>query len=84
MWQPVNDPRLAAYRIYRQVLGSGGALSGTRELLVSAPVTTPGFHDGTALASKSYQYSVTAIDPKGNESAPALADVTASVAGATP
>ena len=75
----MNDPRLAGYGIYRQRLDARGAPSGPREALAPSPVTTPGFHDSTALASRSYRYSVTAIDPKGNVSAPAEAEVLASV-----
>ena len=84
VWQPVNDPRLAGYHVYRQTLGGGSTPVGRRELLAAAPVPTPGFHDGTAVASENYRYSVTAVDPRGNESAPAQADVTASATPGPP
>ena len=77
VWHPVNDARLAGYRVYRQTLNPSGTPVAARELLVASPVTTPGFHDSSASATGCYRYSVTAIDPKGNESAPAQTDVIA-------
>ena len=68
VWQPVQDKRLAGYLVYREVLGSKGEPSGPRRKLIAEPVPTPGFHDSTAKANERYRYSVSAIDPKGNES----------------
>lgn len=72
VWQPVNDPRLAGYLVYRLRLETPGA---ARERLTPQPIVTPAFHDDQAVASGHYLYEVTAIDPKGNESAPAKAEV---------
>ena len=68
IWQPVGDPRLAGYLVYRQTLTATGEPTGPRQRLTAEPVPTPGFHDATAQAAARYRYSVTAIDPKGNES----------------
>jgi len=61
VWQPVNDAGmlagLAGYNVYR------GAAK-----LNEVPVMLPGFHDATANAATRYQYRVTAVDKKGNES----------------
>lgn len=69
VWQPVDDKGLiaglAGYNIYRQALDTAGA---TKERLNSAPVAMPSFHDASALRTKGYLYSVTAVDLKGNES----------------
>lgn len=65
IWQPVEDPGLAGYNVYREPLDS----STPRVRLNPAPLPTPAFHDTTAKAAASYRYSVTAIDRKGNESA---------------
>ncbi len=71
VWQPVSDPRLAGYLGYRQALGPRGETAGPRARLTAQPEVTPGYHDTTALPGVRYRYSVTSIDPKGNESAPA-------------
>jgi hypothetical protein len=69
IWQPVDDKGLiaglAGYNIYRRALDTAGA---TKERLNSAPVAVPSFHDASALRTKGYLYSVTAVDLKGNES----------------
>ena len=69
VWQPVNDARLEGYLVYRQEVNAAGEPVGSRVKLTPEPVTTPGFHDASAQPNASYRYSVTAIDPKGNESA---------------
>lgn len=71
VWQPVDDARLAGYVVYRQTLNAAGESEGVRVKLTPQPVTTPGFHDATAQPNVRYRYSVTAVDPKGNESAAA-------------
>lgn len=75
IWQPVEDARLAGYLVYRQTLNAAGEPTGERERLTPQPVSTPGFHDATARPERQYRYSVTTIDPKGNESAAATAVV---------
>jgi hypothetical protein len=66
IWQPVDDPRLAGYNVYRD---NG---DGNKTRLNSAPVSLPAFHDDTVTAGKRYRYSVTAVDAKGNESVPVV------------
>ena len=68
VWQPVNDTRLAGYVVYRQALDPAGAAIGSRQRLTAEPVLTPGYHDAAALPGYRYRYSVTAVDPAGNES----------------
>jgi hypothetical protein len=65
VWQPVDDPALAGYNVYRQPLTSPAT---PRQKLNSSPVTIPGFHDATAAAQTGYRYSVTAVGLQGNES----------------
>ena len=65
IWQPVSDTRLAGYNVYRETMGENAA----RVKLNDMPVAMPAFHDATAHAEQRYRYSVTAIDPKENESA---------------
>ena len=64
VWQPVEDPELSGYNVYREPL-AGGA----REKLNREPVGLPGFHDATAQPGVGYRWTVTAVDHKGNESA---------------
>lgn len=75
VWQPVGDPRLTGYLVYRQSLHAAGEPEEARQRLTPQPVTTPGFHDASASAAGRYRYSVTAIDPKGNESEAIMAEV---------
>jgi hypothetical protein len=62
IWQPVDDPGLAGYNVYRI------DTSGVRTKLNAAPVPQPAFHDAGAVAGTAYRYAVTAIDGRGNES----------------
>ncbi|MGI4827947.1 MAG: hypothetical protein ACRYFU_07135 [Janthinobacterium lividum] len=80
IWQPVSDTRLAGYLVYRQLLGNSDESAGAREKLTPEPLAAPGFHDATALPEARYRYSVSAIDPKGNESPTAAAIVEPSLA----
>ena len=67
IWQPVEDTRLSGYLVYRQELDTHGG-QGRKVRLTPQPIATPGFHDGVAMPDARYRYSVSAIDPKGNES----------------
>jgi hypothetical protein len=69
IWQPVDDPALAGYNVYR--MDAGGA----RVKLNAAPVMSPAFHDATAIANTAYRYAVTAVDGRGNESPAATVSV---------
>lgn len=63
-WQPVTDPDVAGYIVYRRE-GSGDWVrvsSGT-------PIVQPAFHDPQVKAGTTYQYAVTAVDKAGHESA---------------
>jgi len=66
IWQPVEDPGLAGYNVYRNGVKVNTAL-----------VTEPGFHDVGAVAGKTYKYGVTAVDAKGNESAAGMVELAA-------
>jgi hypothetical protein len=67
IWQPVEDPGLAGYNVYRERMQSEGAAA-PRAKLNASPLGLPAFHDTTAQAGESYVYSVTSVDRKGNES----------------
>ena len=71
VWRPVLDPRLAGYLVFRQRIDAAGHAIGPRQRLTAEPVTTPGYHDGTAAPDARYRYSVSAIDPKQNQSSTA-------------
>lgn len=64
-WQPDSETDLAGYIIYRREEGSSAApvrISG-------APQPAPSFRDLKAEPGHTYQYSVSAVDKDGNESA---------------
>jgi hypothetical protein len=64
VWSPVTDADLAGYNIYRHEEGSAPAK------LNATLVVTPSFRDTNVVAGKTYSYSVSAVDQRGNESAP--------------
>jgi fibronectin type 3 domain-containing protein len=63
IWAPVADADLEGYNIYRHE-GEAAALK-----VNSEPVKTPAFRDTQVEAGKTYFYSVSAVDQRGNESA---------------
>ncbi|MFB3813955.1 MAG: fibronectin type III domain-containing protein [Terriglobales bacterium] len=63
-WTPNTDADLAGYNVYRQ---EAGAAEWTKMNLEG--VTTPAFQDDKVQPGKTYTYSVTAVDLRGNESA---------------
>ena len=65
-WEPVSDPDLAGYLVYRRQLPG----SGTPTRLTPAPVVSSAFSDLTARPGQHYAYRVTAVDNSGNESPP--------------
>lgn len=71
IWQPVNEPAVMGYNVYRQAIDSNGKNLAPRALISTAKATLPGFHDATAQAGARYRYEVTAVDSHGNESAAA-------------
>jgi hypothetical protein len=63
VWSPVTDADLAGYNIYRHEEGAAPIK------LNSALVGTPAFRDTNVAPGKTYFYSVSAVDQRGNESA---------------
>ena len=62
IWAPVTDADLAGYNIYRRE-GSGEAVRMNTEL-----VKAPAFRDSAVVSGKTYSYSVSTVDVRGNES----------------
>ncbi len=63
-WQPVTDPNLAGYAVYRRENG------GDWQRISSAqPLVPPAFHDAQVQPGHTYRYAVSAIDQGGHESA---------------
>jgi hypothetical protein len=62
IWAPVTDADLAGYNVYRHE--SGGA----PEKLNSELVKAPAYRDMKVVSGKTYLYSVSAVDVRGNES----------------
>jgi hypothetical protein len=63
-WAPATDADLAGYNIYRRQENSG------RVKLNSELIKTPTFRDENIARGGTYFYSVSAVDLRGNESAP--------------
>src|SRR5262249_19150990 len=64
IWAPVTNADLAGYNVYRR------ELDGTRQKLNSELVKAPAYRDNLVVSGKRYVYSVSAVDVRGNESAP--------------
>jgi hypothetical protein len=64
IWAPDTDADLAGYNVYRREAGGAGAR--INESLVKPPA----FRDANIAPGHTYTYTVTAIDMRGNESAP--------------
>jgi fibronectin type 3 domain-containing protein len=62
IWAPVTNADLAGYSIYRRA-GDGAAVKLNREL-----VKSPAYRDTEVTAGKTYSYSVSGVDVRGNES----------------
>jgi hypothetical protein len=63
VWAPVTDMDLAGYNVYRH--DAGGAAVKVNGALVK----TPAYRDANVATGKTYLYSVSAVDVRGNESA---------------
>jgi hypothetical protein len=63
VWAPVTDVDLDGYNVYRHEEGSAPVK------VNSAPLKAPAYRDATVASGKSYVYSVSAVDLRGNESA---------------
>jgi fibronectin type 3 domain-containing protein len=62
IWAPVTDADLDGYNVYRSEDG-GDAVRVNTEL-----VKAPAFRDTAVVSGKTYSYSVSAVDARGNES----------------
>jgi hypothetical protein len=62
IWTPVSDADLAGYNIYRHEAGAAPVK------LNPELVRTPAFRDAQVVKGKTYSYSVSAVDERGNES----------------
>jgi hypothetical protein len=63
-WQPVTDPALAGYIVYRSENDRGW-----QRVSPAQPLIGPGFNDSTVQAGHTYRYAVSAIGQNGRESA---------------
>lgn len=61
IWAPVPDADLAGYNIYRHEEGAAAVK------VNGEPVKTPAFRDMQVASGKTYFYSVSAVDVRGNE-----------------
>jgi hypothetical protein len=62
IWAPVTDADLDGYNVYRR------EEDGVAVKVNDGPVKTPGFRDHRVVSGKTYFYSVSAVDVRGNES----------------
>ncbi len=62
VWAPVPDADLDGYNIFRHEAGAEPVK------VNSEPVKIPAFRDGQVVSGKTYFYSVSAVDVRGNES----------------
>ncbi len=63
-WQPVTDPDLAGYAVYRR---EGEAA--WQRISPTEPLVPPAFHDAQVQPGHTYRYAVSAIGQNGHESA---------------
>jgi hypothetical protein len=63
-WQPVTDPDLAGYAVYRRE-GDGG----WQRISPAEPHVPPAFHDAQVQPGHSYRYAVSGLSQAGHESA---------------
>ena len=64
-WSPSTEPDLAVYRVYRSE-------GGEAQKVAEVPAAETRFRDPTAVVGPTYNYTVTAVDKDGNESAPSV------------
>ena len=67
IWAPVTSADLAGYNLYRSE-ANGGEVT-TMVKLNSELVKTPSYRDSAVNGGKTYVYSVSSVDVRGNESA---------------
>ena len=63
LWAPNTEADLAGYNVYRREEGAQPAK------INSELVKSPAFRDVNVISGKTYWYSVSAVDARGNESA---------------
>jgi hypothetical protein len=63
-WVPDAEPDVAGYRVYRRE-----GQSAWQRISGDLPVVGPAFHDTDVQPGHAYNYAVTAVDTRGNESA---------------
>jgi hypothetical protein len=63
-WQPVSEPDLAGYIVYRRE-----GTSAWQRISPAQPLLPPAFHDVQVQPGHTYRYAVSAIDQGGHESA---------------
>ncbi len=63
IWAPVTNADLAGYNVYRV-----GSKRVPQSKLNSEPVKSPSYRDNAVASGKTYTYSVSAVDVRGNES----------------
>ncbi len=66
IWAPVTNADLAGYNVYRSE--TNGAAGEKIVKLNSELVKSPSYRDTTVASGKTYTYSVSAVDVRGNES----------------
>lgn len=64
IWSPITDSDLAGYNMYRHEEGSPPSK------INSEPIKAPAFRDPNVQSGRTYFYTVTSVDVRGNESAP--------------
>ena len=69
-WQPGAEADLGGYNVYRREASTEDVGPSGWARLNDAVVAIPAFSDRTARAERRYVYRVTAVDVRGNESAP--------------
>lgn len=75
-WEPVAEPGVAGYYVYRREQESPW-----KRISGDQPLVAPAFHDTDVLAGHTYVYGVSAVDTRGNESGRS-ADASDTVPGA--
>jgi len=66
IWAPVTNADLAGYNVFRSE--ASGAAVGQMVKLNSELVKSPSYRDSAVVSGKTYTYSVSAVDVRGNES----------------
>jgi hypothetical protein len=68
IWAPVTNADLAGYNVYRSEITTDSAAAEKTVKLNSEPVKSPSYRDSDVVSGKTYTYSVSSVDVRGNES----------------